>query len=73
MNRYVWDLCEQSRITIELFVEHFPRGVEILQRRCKTGSQQSLVHTRVHKLLNGCAFFIGSPRFFFFPSSVDII
>jgi len=51
-----------GRITVELFEEHNPRGVEILQNRCRGGCQESLMKTRVHKLLTECAFFIARPR-----------
>ena len=51
------------RITVELFEEHNPRGVEILQEQDgRGGSKESLMKTRVHKLLTECAFFIGKPR-----------
>ena len=51
------------RVTVELFEEHNPRGAEILKNRCRAGSRQSFMKTRVHKLLTDCAFFIGKPRF----------
>ena len=56
----VWYLCD--RVTVELFREHHPRGVEMLQNLCKRGSQASLENRCVHKLLTECAFFMGRPK-----------
>lgn len=51
---------------MELFSEHNPSGVELMLNRCRSGSQDSLAKTSVHKLFTEFAFFFGKTKYISF-------